>query len=49
MRTKGLGEVQRRELHAWLEQRGAEVLQEGSPRERLEDYFLRSLPSKERP
>lgn len=48
VRTKGLGERQRQELHAWLTQRGAEVIQEGSPRERLEDYFLRSLPESER-
>ncbi|MEY5063098.1 MAG: hypothetical protein RLZZ112_1062, partial [Verrucomicrobiota bacterium] len=48
VRTKGLGERQRQELHAWLTQRGAEVIQEGSARERLEDYFLRSLPESER-
>ena len=48
VRAKGLGETQRRELHAWLKEHGAEVLQEGSPRESLEDYFLRSLPEKER-
>lgn len=48
VRAKGLSEAQHRELHAWLVQKGAEVLQEGSPRERLEDYFMRSLPEKER-
>jgi len=48
VRAKGLGEGQRRELHAWLIQHGAVVMQEGSPRERLEDYFLRSLPERER-
>ena len=48
VRAKGLAEAQRRELHAWLVQHGAEVMQEGSPRERLEDYFLRSLPERER-
>ena len=48
VRVKGLGEGPRRELHAWLGQHGAEVIQEGSPRERLEDYFLRSLPERER-
>jgi len=48
VRTRGLAEKQRQELHAWLTQRGAEVIQEGSPRERLEDYFLRSLPESER-
>lgn len=49
VRAKGLGDSQRRELHAWLVQHGAQVLQEGSPRERLEEFFLRSLPEKERP
>ena len=48
VRAKGLSEIQHRELHAWLVQKGAEVLQEGSPRERLEDYFMRSLPERER-
>ncbi len=48
VRAKGLGEAQRQELHAWLVQHGAEVVREGSPRERLEDYFLRSLPEGER-
>ena len=48
VRAKGLAERQRQELRAWLTQRGAEVIQEGSPRERLEDYFLRSLPERER-
>jgi len=48
VRAKGLAEAQHRELRAWLIQRGAEVVQEGAPRERLEDYFLRSLPEKER-
>jgi len=48
VRAKGLAERQRQELRAWLTQRGAEVIQEGSPRERLEDYFLRSLPESER-
>jgi len=48
VRVKGLGSDQRRELQTWFRQHGAEVLAEGSPRERLEDYFLRSLPEKER-
>ena len=48
VRARGLGEEARRELHAWLVRHGAEVIQEGSPRERLEDYFLRSLPEGER-
>ena len=48
VRVKGLGEAQRGELRTWFLQRGAEVTQEGSPRERLEDFFLRTLPEKER-
>ena len=48
VRAKGLGDGQRRELHAWLVRHGAEVMMEGSPRERLEDFFLRSLPEGER-
>lgn len=48
IRIQGLGDPQRRELQGWLKQHGAEVLDEGSPRERLEDYFLRSLPERER-
>ncbi len=48
VRARGLGEEARRELHAWLVRHGAEVIQEGSPRERLEDYFLRSLPEGQR-
>ena len=49
VRVHGLGEAQRRELHAWLVQHGAKSIEEGSPRERLEDYFLRSLPEGKRP
>jgi len=49
VRVRGLSEAHRRDLHGWLAQHGGEVLEEGSPRERLEDYFLRSLPEKERP
>jgi len=49
VRVRGLSEARRRDLHGWLAQHGGEVLEEGSPRERLEDYFLRSLPEKERP
>ena len=48
VRVKGLAEEQQRELRAWLRQHGAEVLQAGSPRESLEDYFLRSLPERKR-
>jgi len=48
VRVRGLAEAQRRDLQGWLRQRGAEILQEGAPRERLEDFFLRSLPEKER-
>lgn len=49
VRVRGLSEARRRDLHGWLAQHGGEVLEEGSPRERLEDYFLRSLPEKEQP
>ena len=49
VRAKGLGEKQRQELHTWLLGHGAELIEEGSPRERLEDYFLRSLPEGKRP
>ncbi|NBS54495.1 ABC transporter ATP-binding protein [bacterium] len=48
VRARGLREDRRKELHAWLVQQGAEIMQEGFPRERLEDFFLRSLPEKER-
>jgi len=44
VRVQGLEEAGRRELRAWLEKRGAQLLAESAPRERLEDYFLRSLP-----
>lgn len=49
VRVRGLSEARRRDLHGWLAQHGGEVLEEGFPRERLEDYFLRSLPEKEQP
>ena len=49
VRAKGLGADQQKELRVWLQQRGAEVIQEGAPRERLENYFLRSLSEKDRP
>jgi len=47
VRVRGLGDAPRQELHAWLRQQGATVLQEGSPRERLEEFYLRSLPAGE--
>ena len=42
--VQGLKEEDRKELRGWLEKRGVQVVREGAPRERLEDYFLRSLP-----
>ena len=47
VRTAGLGEAPRRELREWLRERGAKILQEGAPRERLEEYYLRNLPEGE--
>ena len=44
VRVQGLEGEGRRELRAWLEKRGAQILVESAPRESLEDYFLRSLP-----
>jgi len=46
--VQGLKEEDRKELHGWLEKRGVQVVREGEPRERLEDYFLRSLPEEKR-
>jgi len=46
--VKGLKEEDRKELRGWLEKRGVQVVREGAPRERLEDYFLRSLPEEKR-
>ena len=48
IRMQGLDEVGRRELRVWLEKRGVQLLGESAPRERLEDYFLRSLPEESR-
>ena len=48
VRVQGLDEAGRRELRTWLERRGAHLLKESAPRERLEDYFLRSLPEEKR-
>ena len=44
IKVEGLLENDRKEMRAWIEKRGARVMGEGAPRERLEDYFLRSLP-----
>ena len=44
VRVQGLEPEGQRELRAWLEKRGAKILTESAPRERLEDYFLRSVP-----
>ena len=44
IKVEGLLENDRKEMRAWIEKRGARVVGEGAPRERLEDYFLRSLP-----
>lgn len=46
--VQGLKEEDRKELRGWLEKRGVQVVREGAPRERLEDYFLRSLPEEKR-
>ena len=46
--VQGLKEEDRKELRGWLEKRGVRVVREGAPRERLEDYFLRSLPEEKR-
>ena len=46
--VQGLKEEDRKELRGWLENRGVQVVREGAPRERLEDYFLRSLPEEKR-
>ncbi len=48
VKVHGLKEDGRKELRAWLENRGAQVMREGAPRDRLEDYFLRSLPEEKR-
>jgi ABC-2 type transport system ATP-binding protein len=44
IKVEGLPENDRKEMRAWIEKRGGRVVGEGAPRERLEDYFLRSLP-----
>jgi len=48
IKVEGLPENDRKEMRAWIEKRGARVVGEGAPRERLEDYFLRSLPEEKR-
>ena len=48
IRMQGLAEGDRQELRAWLEKRGVRIVAESAPRERLEDYFLRSLPEETR-
>ena len=48
IKVEGLLENDRKEMRAWIEKRGARVVGEGAPRERLEDYFLRSLPEEKR-
>ena len=48
VKVEGLPESDRKEMRAWIEKRGARVVGEGAPRERLEDYFLRSLPEEKR-
>jgi len=48
VRMQGIADGDRRELRAWLENRGVRIVSESAPRERLEDYFLRSLPQEVR-
>jgi ABC-2 type transport system ATP-binding protein len=48
IKVEGLPEHDRKEMRAWIEKRGARVVGEGAPRERLEDYFLRSLPEEKK-
>jgi len=48
IKVEGLPENDRKEMRAWIEQRGGRVVGEGAPRERLEDYFLRSLPEEKK-
>jgi len=48
IKVEGLSESDRKEMKAWIEKRGGRVVGEGAPRERLEDYFLRSLPEEKR-
>ena len=48
VKVQGLPQGDRQELLAWLKKKGGQVVREGAPRERLEDYFLRSLPEETR-
>jgi len=48
VKVQGLSEGDRQELLVWLKKKGGHVVREGAPRERLEDYFLRSLPEETR-
>ncbi|MFA9197648.1 MAG: ABC transporter ATP-binding protein [Aliarcobacter sp.] len=48
VKVQGLPEGDRQEFLAWLKKKGGQVVREGAPRERLEDYFLRSLPEETR-
>jgi ABC-2 type transport system ATP-binding protein len=48
IRVQGLEEAGRRDLRGWLEKKGVQIMAESAPRERLEDYFLRSLPEERR-
>ena len=48
VRMRGLAEGDHRELRAWLEKKGVQIMEESAPRERLEDYFLRSVPEETR-
>ena len=48
IRVQGLEEAGRKELRVWLEKKGVQIVAESAPRERLEDYFLRSLPEETR-
>lgn len=48
VKVQGLPEGDRQELLVWLKKKGGQVVREGAPRERLEDYFLRSLPEETR-
>ena len=48
VKVQGVSEGDRQELLVWLKKKGGHVVREGAPRERLEDYFLRSLPEETR-
>ena len=48
IKVEGLPENDRKEMRAWVEKRGGRVVGEGAPRERLENYFLRSLPEEKK-